>query len=161
MSAQEFSIRRATVEDTSITMHHRHAMFQDMGERDAAKLNAMCDAFSRWVSARLTNGEYLGWLVDNEQGTVVAGTGLWLLAWAPTPSDQSAQRGYIFNVYTQPDYRRRGLARRLMQTIFDHCRKNKITVVALHASDHGRALYESLGFKQTNEMRLLLEGVGR
>jgi GNAT superfamily N-acetyltransferase len=156
MSEQEFSIRRATIDDAAIISHHRRAMFEDMGARDIVKLDAMCDAFNHWVRARLINGEYLGWLVENEQGTVIAGAGMWLLAWAPTPSDQSAYRGYVFNVYTQTDYRRRGLARRLMETILDYCRENKIKVVALHASDDGRALYESLGFKPTNEMRLTL-----
>lgn len=161
MSDQEFLIRRATVEDVSIITCHRRAMFADMGEHDNAKLDAMSVSFRNWVIERLTTGEYLGWFVVNEQGSIIAGAGLWLLAWAPTPSDQSAQRGYIFNVYTQPEYRRHGLARRLMKTILDYCRENKMNVVALHASDEGRTLYESLGFKQTNEMRLFLEGVGR
>ena len=156
-----FEIRRATIDDAAIITHHRHGMFQDMGERDSAKLDAMCDAFKCWVSTRLINGEYLGWLIENEQGAVIAGAGMWLVAWAPTPNDQSAYRGYIFNVYTQPDYRRRGLAQQLMNAIFDYCRENEIKVVSLHASDQGRALYESLGFKQTNEMRLFLEGVGK
>ena len=35
---------------------------------------------------------------------------------------------------------------------------NGITVVILHASDDGRPLYEAVGFKPTNEMRLLLQG---
>lgn len=161
MSDQVFSIRRATINDASTIVHHRRAMFEDMGERDSAKLDAMSASFKDWVSQRLASGEYLGWLVENEQGTVVAGAGLWLLAWAPTPNDQSAHRGYIFNVYTQPDYRRRGLARQLMQTILDYCRENKMNVVALHASDQGRSLYESLGFKPTNEMRIFLEGVSK
>ena len=154
MSEREFTIRRATIDDAAIITQHRRGMFQDMGERDSAKLDAMCDAFKRWVTERLASGEYCGWLFVNEEGTVIAGAGMWLLAWAPTPSDQSGQRRYIFNVYTQPGYRRRGLARRLMETIFDYCHENKINVVSLHASDQGRSLYESLGFKQTNEMRL-------
>ncbi len=156
MSDQKFSIRRATVGDAAIITHHRRSMFADMGERDMKKLDAMSASFKDWVTKRLACGEYLGWLVVNEQGAVVAGAGLWLLAWAPTPGDQAGQRGYIFNVYTQPAYRRRGLARRMMQTILDYCRENKMNVVALHASDQGRSLYESLGFKPTNEMRLWL-----
>ena len=161
MSEPEFTIRRATIDDAPIITHHRRAMFQDMGECDNTKLDAMSASFKSWVTDRLASGEYCGWLTMNEQGTVIAGAGLWLLAWAPTPSDQSTHRGYIFNVYTQPDYRRRGLARRLMVTILDYCRENKMGVVALHASADGRALYESLGFKQTNEMRLFLEGAGK
>ncbi|MBI5035447.1 MAG: GNAT family N-acetyltransferase [Chloroflexi bacterium] len=156
MSDQNFSIRRATADDAVIITHHRRSMFADMGERDTVKLDAMSVAFKKWVSDRLACDEYLGWFVVNEQEIVVAGAGLWLIAWPPTANDLSGQRGYIFNVYTQPAFRRCGLARRLMQAILAYCRENKIKVVALHASDQGRSLYESLGFKQTNEMRLWL-----
>jgi predicted GNAT family acetyltransferase len=63
----------------------------------------------------------------------------------------------IVNVYTEPDHRRRGLARRLMVTMLDWLRQEGYGTVSLHASDYGRALYESLGFRATNEMRLQLK----
>jgi hypothetical protein len=48
------------------------------------------------------------------------------------------------------------LARRLMAEMLEYCRAQNIHTVALHASVDGRSLYESLGFKPTNEMRLAL-----
>ncbi len=151
-----FSIRSATVADAPTIVAHRRAMFEDMGERATDKLDAMSAAFETWVTERLVRGEYRGWLVTDAQNQIVAGAGLWLLAWPATPKDQSAQRGYIFNIYTQPAFRRRGLARQLMQVILDWCRAQSIRVVGLHASDDGRALYKALGFEPTNEMRLKL-----
>jgi hypothetical protein len=41
-----------------------------------------------------------------------------------------------------------------METALGWCRDNGIRAVILHASNEGRALYEALGFKSTNEMRL-------
>lgn len=58
--------------------------------------------------------------------------------------------------YTHPDYRRQSLARRLMAAILDYCRVRKLRMISLPASSEGRSLYESLGFQQTNEMRLKL-----
>jgi len=68
----------------------------------------------------------------------------------------ASRRGNILNVYTEPEFRRRGLSRWLMQSVLDWCRANHIDLVILHASPEGRALYASLGFRPTNEMRLLL-----
>jgi ribosomal protein S18 acetylase RimI-like enzyme len=68
-----------------------------------------------------------------------------------------ARRGNILNVYTRPDCRRQGLARRLTGAAVEWCRSHGIATVILHASDDGRALYRSLGFQPTNEMRLTLE----
>jgi GNAT superfamily N-acetyltransferase len=67
-----------------------------------------------------------------------------------------ARRGYILNVYTEREFRRRGLSRCLMEVIVEWCRGNGIDTVILHASSAGRALYESLGFTVTNEMRIML-----
>ena len=63
----------------------------------------------------------------------------------------------IVNVYTEPAYRRRGLARRLMVAMLEWAHGEGYGTVSLHASDFGRSLYESLGFKATNEMRLQLK----
>jgi GNAT superfamily N-acetyltransferase len=65
-------------------------------------------------------------------------------------------RATILNVYTDPEYRRRGIARLLMETMIDWCKRKGLARVNLHASDAGRHLYESLGFEPSNEMRLKL-----
>jgi len=38
----------------------------------------------------------------------------------------------------------------------DWCWQNGVPIVILHASTEGRPLYESMGFKPTNEMRIEL-----
>jgi ribosomal protein S18 acetylase RimI-like enzyme len=63
-------------------------------------------------------------------------------------------RGNILNVYTEREHRRRGMARALMQIALEWCAANQVGAVILHASAEGSALYESLGFTPTNEMRL-------
>jgi len=149
-----FEIRRATVDDVAILTRFRRAMFQDMGKGTPEALDAADIKFIPWAVRKLASGEYLGWLVVTPQDEVIAGVGLWLIDWPPGSIDQSDYRGYIYNVYTCPNYRRRGLARKLVETALDYCRENEIKIVALHASEQGRSLYESLGFKPTNEMRL-------
>ena len=49
-------------------------------------------------------------------------------------------------MYTQAQYRRRGLATRLLGRVLDEARSRGCTVARLHASAQGRTLYESLGF---------------
>lgn len=150
------SIRRATAADVPIITVHRRAMFEEIGGTDRAALDRMDERFPDWLRGRIENGEYRGWLVTREDSTVVAGVGLWLQVNLPSPRDQSAQRAYVLNVYTHPDHRRQGHARRQMNTVIEWCREQGIRTVMLHASDAGRALYESMGFRQTNEMRILL-----
>ncbi len=130
-------------------------MFEAMGHNDKNALDLMDANFSDWVQGRVASGEYLGWFIaDGDK--LVAGAGLWLIPWPPHVLSQTGPRGYILNVYTEPDYRHRGFARRLLSQILEWCQQQKIDVVVLHASHEGYPLYESLGFAPTNEMRLQL-----
>jgi GNAT superfamily N-acetyltransferase len=151
------TIRAATCEEAGIICSHRRAMFYDMGERNDAALDAMTADFLPWLKPRMQSGEYLAWFAIASDQTVAAGLGLWLMDWPPHLVGPEARRGNILNVYTHPEHRRSGLARVLMRAALDWCRANGIRAVILHASDQGRPLYESLGFRPTNEMRLTIE----
>jgi ribosomal protein S18 acetylase RimI-like enzyme len=76
--------------------------------------------------------------------------------WPAGYFDWSTYRGYIFNVYTNPEHRRKGLGRMVVQAALDWSAAKGIHYVSLHASDFGKSLYESMGFKPTNEMRIVL-----
>jgi GNAT superfamily N-acetyltransferase len=155
---ENFEIRPATIADCEIIAAHRHAMFFEMGYRDQAVLDAMSTAFRPWLRRKMEEGEYLAWLAVGADGAVGAGLGLWLMDWPPHMVGPGSRRGNVLNVYTNPDCRRQGLARRLMETALDWCRANGIRAVILHSSNEGRPLYEKLGFRPTNEMRLMLDG---
>lgn len=59
----------------------------------------------------------------------------------------------VLNVYTEPAWRRRGLAELLMRRVLAWAREERLDRLVLHASQEGRRLYERLGFVATNEMR--------
>jgi len=155
-SWEEFTIRRATTQDADALVGHRRNMFHDMGYHDAAALESMSEKFRPWLLARMASGEYVAWLAIAADGRVAAGAGLWLMDWPPHMVGAGARRGNILNVYTAPEFRRRGLARKLTEVALQWCRQNGVDTVILHASSDGRALYESMGFEATNEMRISL-----
>jgi ribosomal protein S18 acetylase RimI-like enzyme len=149
-------IRYATADDATVIGRHRRDMFEDMGYRDEAIINEMVANFRVWVREKLESGEYIGWLMEDDRGDVVAGAGLWLMDWPPHILSVHGRRAYILNVYVDPGYRRQGLARHMMKLILVWCKEHEIPTVALHASDEGRSLYESLKFMASNEMKIQL-----
>jgi GNAT superfamily N-acetyltransferase len=151
----EVFIRPATVADSPIILHHRRAMFEDMGDGTPAELDAMEASSGPWLSKALADGSYRGWLAE-AAGRVIAGGGVLIYPFPSRPADMRTQRAIVLNVYTEPEYRHRGIARQLMLAILDWLRTEGFNYVDLHASEFGRPLYESLGFKPTNEMRLKL-----
>jgi GNAT superfamily N-acetyltransferase len=74
------------------------------------------------------------------------------------PSDASGRTGYVFNVATDPDMRRRGFSRQCMTALLDWFREQGVRKTDLRASAEGEPLYSSLGFVRTADpaMRLHL-----
>ncbi len=133
-------------------------MFAAMGLHDEAGLERMDAGFAVWLDEHLADGRYIGLLAVAEDGAVVAGAGIWLFEWPPTFHSPQRLRAYLLNVYTEPEHRRHGIAHELVRACVQECRDRDVKLILLHASDEGRAVYASLGFKDSNEMRLFLEG---
>jgi GNAT superfamily N-acetyltransferase len=145
-------IRQATCDDIPELLRHRQGMYEDMGYSDAEAMSAMVSSCKPYLATALANGTLHGWLAC--VGERVAAGGVVLISpWPSHPYDGQCRRATILNMYTDAAFRRQGIARRLMQTMIDWCRKEGFVHVTLHASDKGRPLYESLGFEPTNEMR--------
>ena len=155
-----FTIRPATVADIPILARHRCAMFTDMGDLAAADWDALAAASGTYFAAALPAGTYVAWLVTphGQPDQVVAGGGMQIRAVLPRPAtrggvQRSGPQGLIVNVYTEPAWRRNGLAALVVETCIAWSRANGLAGLVLHAAPMGRALYERLGFVATNEMR--------
>jgi len=157
MPDSAYTTRAATVADLDVIVHHRRAMFRSMGTADEAALDRSGREAAAFLAQALPSGAYRGWLVETPAGQVVAGAGLCVLQVPGSPRNPSGRYAYLMSLYVEQEHRRRGIARRLMQTMIEWARSQGIIQLALHASDQGRPLHESLGFKPTNEMRLMLE----
>ena len=64
--------------------------------------------------------------------------------------------GYIWNVYVQANYRRQGIATKLVNSAVGYLKDLNCTKAVLHASPSGKPLYENMGFVPNNEMILNL-----
>jgi len=162
--AGEFTIRVAMESDAATIAWHRARMWQDMGELPTdlfEPLRATCEPH---LKQRLASGDYIGWLAcpAASPDLIVAGAGVHLRGVMPHPlkvgrdtvAIADGRHGTIVNVFTEPEWRRRGVAALLMKQIIAWSREERLDRLVLHASAAGRALYEKMGFVTTNEMRL-------
>jgi GNAT superfamily N-acetyltransferase len=159
MNHDMFRIRRATEQDADIIAWHRARMFQDMGELSGDAFELLRTKALARLWAWLQSGDYVGWLAScaNKPESVIAGAGIQLQSILPRPLGGSkvgeGRQGIIINVFTEPEWRRQGVAGMLMKEIIDWSKKEQLDRLILHASEEGRAIYERLGFVASNEMR--------
>ena len=150
--AGDLTLRLATPADAATIARHRTRMFLEMrgwpDEAGADLLAALRDV----LPPMLADGTYRGWFVVDGAGAIVAGAGVQVRPLLPRLETRRGLEALVVNVYVEPPYRRRGLARRLMAAILDWCAGEGIERVALHPSDAGKPLYERLGFAPSGEL---------
>ena len=139
-------------------------MFRDMGELPPELFESFRAQSRESLERLFERGDYIGWLAywEKAPARIIAGAGVLVREVPPHPQPDSrgkidivsGRQAVIVNVYTEPEWRRRGLAALLIKEIIEWTREHRIESVVLHASDEGRAVYERLGFITTTEMRL-------
>jgi GNAT superfamily N-acetyltransferase len=141
--AETDRIRPATLADIDVLVRHRLGMFADMG---VTVDQSVAPSFRAWLFEMMPPGTYRAWLIETATAEVAAGGGITILPWPPGPRYPTGRLAFVYNVYTEPAHRRRGHARRIMETIHAWCREAGITSLALNASQEGRPLYDALGY---------------
>ncbi len=158
--SDSFRIRRATVSDADVIAWQRARMFQDMGDVSGDAFEILRTTARARLEQWIVSGDYIGWLATpaDKPATVVGGAGVQLQSILPRPVNASTigegRQGTIVNVFTEPQWRRHGIASLLVEEIVTWSNDQRIERLLLHASDEGRSLYEQFGFVASNEMRL-------
>ncbi|WP_446742557.1 GNAT family N-acetyltransferase [Silvibacterium acidisoli] len=146
-----FRLRPLISSDIDAICHHREAMFRDMGT-DESTLQAMEAPFRAWLEPRLLDGRYFGFMAEVE-GKTIGGAGLMELDWPPHASHPTDhRRGYILNVYVEPEFRGQGIAKALLDAADKEFQGRGLVYAVLHATEMGRPIYEHRGWKPTTEM---------
>lgn len=111
------------------------------------------------------------WVIEDFQAAIGIGTQAWLIAedegrfaacgaaffrGGRAATALSGPSAMLAGIYTEPGYRRRGVARAIVERLLEICRTRGCRTVRLRASAAGRALYESFGFAAGDEMVLSL-----
>lgn len=150
----KLSVRKAGLRDLDALVYQRREMWKALGIRNN-ELHLNGDrVYKRWARTRLKNHELMAWVVKSSDGKVAGGGCVWLQSVQPRPHRASMVQPYLLSMYTEPSFRRRGVASMVVKEAIDWCRSNKYERLMLHASEMGRKVYSKLGFKRTWEMRL-------
>lgn len=151
----DIKIRQATIADIPDLVRLRRMMFESMQAATPAKLGTAESAWVAYFAEAIPAETFHGWLAVTSEDEVVSACGVVIDQHPPTPGNLSGRIGYVMNVVTIPEYRRRGLARRVTQAALQWLEERGIQRVALHTTEVGQPLYESLGFELVpNAMRL-------
>lgn len=102
------------------------------------------------------NKDLFSWGVQQNEKIVAIGA-LCLFTRVPYNGNLNGLEGYILNMYTAGEYRKSGLANKILDNIIEYSERNNIKRLWLSSSEQGKHLYMKKGFsKKDNEMELFL-----
>lgn len=145
------TIGQASVADISaleqLRMDYLKEDFGELASEQKEMLLAEIDPYLRW---HLGTGLMVFVARDDEAG-IVSCAWLLLIEKPPSPRFPHGRTGTLFNVYTAPAFRRRGLASKVMDALIEDARIRHLDLLELNATEDGYPLYRSLGFRNAHE----------
>lgn len=147
-------IRKATVNDAKLLSEVRKLQLIDEGIDPNCDIDSQLSAFfKKWLES-----EDFIQLIAEEDGKLLSTAAVIYYDLPPSFTNKIGVRGYVTNVYTAPEHRRKGLSKMLLTKLLDDARSRGIKKLWLGASKLGRPLYEKLGFiQQESYMELTLK----
>ena len=98
-----------------------------------------------------------------KQGNIVSVAYLHIIEMPANSILLSGLFGDVLSVYTEPEYRGKGLCTQLMKNLIEYGQKRGLGRIDLLATDEGYPIYEKVGFKETEhryrDMKLYFEKV--
>ena len=141
-----YTYRTATLDDLELLTRTRVAVLRAANRLPEDADMAAVEAASRdYYRRALSDGSHTAVLVFDGEEWIGAG-GVSYYEVMPTYHNPTGRKAYIMNMYTHPDYRRRGVALETLRLLVRDARERGVTAIGLEATDMGRPLYERFGF---------------
>lgn len=64
-----------------------------------------------------------------------------------SPSFITGKTGTVLNVYTKPEYRKKGYAKKLITVMLEGAKTEGVSIIEFKATEDGYSLYKSVGFE--------------
>ena len=146
-------LRKACPEDTDLLVRLRLDYLFDLkplpAEDELRSIREnLCDYFRRWIGT-----DSFAAIIAEENGEALS-TAFLCVTERPPRSAASCRTGTVYNVFTYPGHRRKGLATKVMLALMEEARGMNLSTVDLLASEDGKPLYHSLGFQVSKHISM-------
>lgn len=138
--------------DTFIQMR-----INQLREEGATEEFNLAPALRDYYVRHMADGTFVSWIaLDGDK--IVGTSGMSFVEKPPYFGCPSGRIGLLSSMFTDPDYRRKGIAKELLSRVVEEARKYGCGTVQITASDMGVLLYTSFGFvKNKNFMQYRID----
>lgn len=147
------SYRRMEAEDLEQFIALRISQLREEGATEDLNL---VPALEDYYHRHMADGTFVSWLAVMDQ-RIVGTSGMSFVEKPPYFGCPTGRIGLLSSMYTDPEYRRMGIAKELLRRVVEEARAFGCGAVQITASDMGVLLYTDFGFvKNGNFMQYKL-----
>lgn len=165
MKQDKFNFRIATINDVRTLAKHRikflNEVFDLKTHPDSEQLEIeLIDFFYKSIN----DNSLVAWIAEYENQIIsTSSLVIWKAPLSYSGLGLEGKRGYILNMYTLNEFRKKGVSSLLLEKLIDEAKKMKLEFVNLHATEDGISLYKKIGFKEPKfpELKLKIESNNR
>ncbi len=146
--------RKLTLDELDVFIRMRIRQLREEGAREEVDL---VPALKDYYVRHMADGTFVSWLaLDGDR--IIGTSGMSFVEKPPYFGCPNGRIGLLSGMYTDPEYRRRGIARELLSRVIDEAGAYGCGTVQITASDMGVLLYTDFGFvKNGNFMQYKLQ----
>ncbi|MDR2441708.1 MAG: GNAT family N-acetyltransferase [Planctomycetaceae bacterium] len=139
--------RHAEISDIETLVEFRLRFIRHYQPDQITELDAEIETGIRqYYTETIPTGECIHWLAEFDNRTIGGGA-LSIRCYAPGLLLRNGKSAYIFNIYTEPDFRKQGIATEIVRRLIADAKQHGVTRLELHATEMGCPVYEKLGFR--------------
>lgn len=134
--------RKASIEDVNQLVELRKKQLIDEG---CYSENNIDDELENYFFSSINNENLIVWIATEDEH-IIGTCGVCFFQYPPSFSNITGKIAYITNVYTRNEYRKQGIATKLIELIIEEIKNKGCKFARLHASSQGKKIYEKIGF---------------
>lgn len=150
-------IRKAATDDIELLIQMRMDYFSaDNLHMDAADRETVRQQLPSYFESHIKDNTFVAAIAEID-GKPVSTAFLVLIEKPANPFFTTGSTGTLMNVLTYPEYRRQGIASKIIQYLIDEAKTLGVSAIELLATVPGKPLYENLGFQQNPNISMRLK----
>jgi ribosomal protein S18 acetylase RimI-like enzyme len=149
--------RRANIDDVEFLINFRIRCLNELYDHpEDDETEILRKALREYFSETIPSNDFIAWLAEH-RGKIIGTSGMvvWRIP-ARYGGLESGKLGYILNLYTTPEARRKGICTRLLDELIKEAKSLGLKYLHLHASEDGMNIYRKAGFTEPDQIELKL-----
>jgi len=142
--------RKLNKNDKELFINLRFAYLNEEHNFDEIGIEQLKNNLNLYFEKHIMENDFIG-IIGEYNGKIVSAAYLAISEKPPNPSFINGRVGTLLNVYTFPEYRKKGIAKKLIKEIIKETKLMGVDRIDLKATKAGYNLYKKLGFKEDND----------